>query len=761
MKQNRLILDMTKESQGSDFTPETVNEKKIRHSVLIPRPFPQPLDYYFPCSLAPGTLVQVPLGRKEIMGCVWDSDWCEALPADFRPDLSERVFDLSRLKKISHVIEYVPALPKSLRRFIDWLSAYTLSSPGMVLAIALRVPLSGGFRPVTGWIANPGPLPAEFRLTSARRAVLEVASLFEAQTGQSLSEKSGSSLGVIKALGAQGLLKEVPLMTQWEGGKPDAQFHRSLLSQEQQQSADILRERVEHGVFSVTLLEGVTGSGKTEVYFEAIAAALGKNKQVLVLLPEIALTTQWIERFATRFGVEPAVWHSDLGVKKRREVWLGLVSGQVSVVVGARSALFLPFINLGLIIVDEEHESTFKQEEGVLYNGRDMAVVRARLVSAAVILVSATPSLETVTNVNQGRYFHEKLHVRHGGAQFPEISLVDMKKDGPERGLFLSPFLCESIDKTLARQEQAMLFLNRRGYAPLTLCRACGYRFQCPHCTAWLVEHRVRGRMACHYCEYTQPIPTYCPECQAEHSLVSIGPGVERIEEEAKIRFPDAKILSMVSDTLTTPAVTQEAVRKISEGEINLVIGTQIVAKGWHFPNLTLVGVVDADLGLGGGDLRAGERTMQLLHQVSGRAGRGDKPGHVMLQSYVGDHPVMQALLHNDLDGYMKQEAALRKPGFWPPYGRLAALIISSFHEKLADNAAHALALEAPEGDSIQILGPAPAPLALFRGQHRRRMLLRTHRNIAVQPLIRQWLTRVKLNRDVKVTIDIDPVSFM
>ncbi|MDF7673689.1 primosomal protein N' [Acetobacteraceae bacterium ESL0709] len=746
---------------GPEFTSQQGNTQKSRLSVMVPRPFPFPLDYCFFSSLPPGTFVMVPLGRKEIMGCVWDSDWREALPVDFRPELPERVFELSRLKDIHHVVEHIPLLPKSLRRFIDWLAAYTLSPPGMVLAIALRVPLAGGFRPITGWIANPGKPLSESRLTLARRAVMEAASPVEALSTAALSKKSGSSASVIKALGAQGLLKEVPLMAEWEGGKPDSYCHPPVLSDEQEQSASVLRERVNEQKYSVTLLEGVTGSGKTEVYFEALAASLEQGKQILVLLPEIALTTQWMERFTARFGVEPAVWHSDLGIKKRREVWQGVASGDVSVVVGARSALFLPFTRLGLIIVDEEHESTFKQEEGVLYNGRDMAIVRARLVEAPVILVSATPSLETIANVEQGRYFHEKLHVRHGGAQFPEISLIDMKKEGPERGLFLSSFLCESVEKTLVRKEQAMLFLNRRGYAPLTLCRACGYRLQCPHCTAWLVEHRARGRMACHYCEYTQPIPIHCPECQAEHSLVPIGPGVERIEEEAKIRFPGARILSMVSDTLTTPAATQEAVRQIAEGEVDLVIGTQIVAKGWHFPNLTLVGIVDADLGLGGGDLRAGERTMQLLHQVSGRAGRGEKPGHVMLQSYVGDHPVMQALLHNDIDRYMQQEAALRKPGFWPPYGRLAALIISSAHEKLADNTAHALAMEAPQGESVQVLGPAPAPLALFRGQHRRRLLLRTRRSLAVQPLIRHWLERVKLSHDVRITIDIDPVSFM
>ncbi|UMM63880.1 primosomal protein N' [Aristophania vespae] len=752
---------MTGKSLIKQTVAQKESEKKFRLSVLVPRPFSGPLDYVCSQPLAPGTIVQVPLGRKEIMGCVWDADWRDVLPPDFRPARSQKFFDLARLKPILHVIEGAPIVPESLRRFIDWLSAYTLNAPGQVLAITLRVPLSGGMRPGLGWLLTKEPFPATLRLTPSRRAVIEAASSVEPQSTVELSEKSGASSAVIRGLAAQGILKETALKPEISFKKPDPFFHETLLSEDQKRSAQSLCERVKEQKFSVTLLEGVTGSGKTEVYFEALAKALEQQKQILVLLPEIALTAQWMERFSARFGVEPAIWHSDLGVKTRREVWLGAALGDVRVVVGARSALFLPFDNLGLVIVDEEHESTFKQEEGVLYNGRDMAIMRARLVSAPVILVSATPSLETLANVEQGRYQHEILQTRHGGAQFPEISLIDMKKDGPDRGLFLSPLLCESIDHSLNKGEQAMLFLNRRGYAPLTICRACGYRLQCPHCTAWLVEHRARGRMSCHYCEYTQPIPHECPECQAETSLVPVGPGVERIEEEARARFPEAKILSMASDTLSSPAATAEAVRKISEGEVNLIIGTQVVAKGWHFPNLTLVGVVDADLGLGGGDLRAGERTMQLLHQVSGRAGRGEKPGRVMLQSYVGDHPVMQALIDNDIERFMQQEAAQRKPGFWPPYGRLAALIISSAQERLADQISRELALNAPQGEGIQVLGPTPAPIAVLRGQHRRRILLRTRRNIALQPLIRLWLERVKTSRDVKVTVDIDPVSFL
>ncbi|OUJ03768.1 primosomal protein N', partial [Acetobacter malorum] len=465
--------------------------------------------------------------------------------------------------------------------------------------------------------------------------------------------------------------------------------------------------------------------------------------------------------FPRRFGTQPAIWHSEVGQRARRLTWHGTADGSATVVVGARSALFLPFKNLGLIIVDEEHEALFKQEEGVIYSARDMAVVRARLAGFPIVLVSATPSLESLANVEAGRYRHLVLPSRHGGAALPETRILDMRDHPPPRGLFLSPALTEELTATFERKEQAMLFLNRRGYAPLTLCRACGHRMECPHCTAWLVEHRNRKILSCHFCDHTEPMPEACPSCGAEQSLTPIGPGIERITEEARHLFPDARILVMASDTLGGPAATAEAVGKISRREVDLVIGTQIVAKGWHFPHLTLVGIVDADLGLGGGDLRAGERTIQLLHQVAGRAGRASTPGRVLLQSYTPEHPVMQALLSGDFDAFMTQEAEQRRPGFWPPYGRLAALIVSADTAVAADDAAAALGRVAPYGDGIQVLGPAPAPMAILRGRHRRRLLLRTRKTIAVQPILRRWLGLVKLDRQVRVDVDIDPVSFL
>jgi len=438
-----------------------------------------------------------------------------------------------------------------------------------------------------------------------------------------------------------------------------------------------------------------------------------------------------------------------------------VAEGRAPVLVGARSALFLPFPDLGLIVVDEEHETAFKQEEGVIYHARDMAVVRARLSDAACVLVSATPSLETLTNARAGRYAECHLAARHGGAVMPQIGLIDLRRETPPRGRFLSPALVTAVGETLARGEQAMLFLNRRGYAPLTLCRACGHRLRCPNCTAWLVEHRAARRLQCHHCGHVEAPPSHCPSCAAPHSTVPIGPGVERVLEEAAALFPDARRLVMASDTLPGPAAAAAAAEAIERREVDLIIGTQIVAKGWHFPYLTLVGVVDADLGLAGGDLRAAERTVQLLHQVAGRAGRAEHPGRVLLQSFAPDHPVMQALVSGEYEGFMAAEAAARRPGSWPPFGRLVALIISSPDQTAADRVARDLGRAAPTGEGVEVLGPAPAPLALLRGRHRRRLLLKARRDIGVQRLLGEWLAKVDVPGNVRVQVDVDPVGFL
>ncbi len=534
-----------------------------------------------------------------------------------------------------------------------------------------------------------------------------------------------------------------------------------VLRPDQADALDRLTGVIERREFKPILLQGMTGSGKTEVYLRAAEVALALGRATILLVPEIALVPALAREAERRFGEQLAILHSGLGTGERQQEWERIRRGEARVVLGPRSALFAPVPDLALIVVDEEQDTSYKQEVSPRYHARDLALVRARSAGAAALLVSATPSLESIANVEAGRYRRLHLPARHGGAALPDVRLLDLRETPPERGRFLAPPLVEAIRATFARGEQAMLFLNRRGYAPLTLCRACGHRMQCPNCTAWLVEHRARRILQCHHCGHTIPIPAACPECGAAHSLTPVGPGVERITEEAVALFPDARLLVMASDTLTGPQAAADAAHAIEDRRVDLIIGTQIVAKGWHFPHLTLVGVVDADLGLAGGDLRAAERTVQLLHQVAGRAGRAAAPGIVMLQTFSPEHKVMQALLGGDLETFRDNEAAERRPGHWPPFGRLAAVIVSADSAEAADIAARDLGRAAPSGDGIVVLGPAPAPLSILRGRHRRRLLLRTRREVAVQPLLRALLAGVKVARGVRVDVDVDPVSFL
>jgi primosomal protein N' (replication factor Y) len=717
--------------------------------VLLPLPLADAYDYRVPAGMAaaPGAFVAVPLGGREMLGVVWDGAADAGLPE-------------SRLRDLRAVLD-APPMTATLRRFVDWVAGYTLAPPGAVLRMAMSAPAAlAPPAPQAGWRRAAAP-PKGVRITPPRARVLAALDDGAARAGGALTEAAGVAPAVLRGMADAGLIEPALLARAPRFAAPEAGRPGPALGPEQQAAAAALRDAVARRAFSTTLLTGVTGSGKTEVYFEAIAACLAQHRQALVLLPEIALSTQWLDRFRARFGVAPALWHSELTPRTRRETWRAVAEGEAPVLVGARSALFLPFPDLGLIVVDEEHETAFKQEEGVVYHARDMAVVRARLSAAACLLASATPSLESMVNAQTGRYAALHLPARHGGAELPRVALVDLRRAPPERGRFLSPPLVAAVTETLARGEQAMLFLNRRGYAPMTLCRACGHRMRCPNCTAWLVEHRAQRRLQCHHCGHAEAIPEACPACGAAHSTVPIGPGVERVLEEAAALWPDARRLVMASDTIPGPAAAAAAAQAIQDRQVDLIIGTQIVAKGWHFPHLTLVGVVDADLGLAGGDLRAAERTFQLLHQVAGRAGREERPGRVLLQSFAPEHPVMQALVAGDPDAFLAAEAEARRPGHWPPFGRLAALIVSAEEERAADRVARDLGLAAPGGAGVEVLGPAPAPLAILRGRHRRRLLLRTRRDIAVQPLLLAWLAKVAVPGQVRVQVDVDPVGFL
>ena len=731
--------------------PSPRDDRAARVRVLLPLPLPAPYDYRVPEGGAfnPGDFVAVPLGRRQVTGVVWDD----------APPPGETI-DPARLKDVIGALP-APPLPAVARRLVDWVANYTMAPRGAVLRMAMSVPAAlEPPKAIVAWRAI-GTAAAGVRLTPARRRVLAVLADGPPRPGSELAREAGVGPGVVKAMADAGLLSAVALPPPPAYGRPDGDRPGPGLSPPQAQAAETLVAKVEQGGFSATLIDGVTGSGKTEVYFEAVAATLRAGRQALVLLPEIALSTQWLQRFRARFGAAPAVWHSDLTGAERRTAWRAVADGSARVVVGARSALFLPYPDLGLIVVDEEHDGAYKQEDGVVYQARDMAVVRAHLGDVPVLLVSATPSLETVQNVAGGRYGAVHLPGRHAGAALPDIAAIDLRADRPPRQSFLSPTLRAALAATLAAGEQAMLFLNRRGYAPLTLCRTCGHRLQCPRCTAWLVEHRLAGRLMCHHCGYEARLPTACPACSAEGTLAACGPGVERLAEEVAELMPQARVEVMTSDTVMGPASAEAFLRRMQEPPIDLLIGTPLGAQGHHFPMLTLVGVVDADLGRHGGDLRAAERTYQLLHQVAGRAGRAAHAGRVLLQTFDPAHPVMQALVAGDRERFLAREAAERRDAGMPPFGRLVAFILSAADPELVDDAARMLARAAPRGDGLTILGPAPAPLAVLRGRHRRRFLLKCRRDLAPQPVVRRWLAQARLPSGVRLQIDVDPYSFL
>lgn len=563
--------------------------------------------------------------------------------------------------------------------------------------------------------------------------------------------------------GSAGLkAKRAPKHKQAPCAAPRTDSHADSLNPAQAHAARVLCDTVEAQNFEAILLDGVTGAGKTEVYFEAVAKAVALGGQALILLPEIALSNAFLGRFAARFGCPPALWHSGVPESVRKATWLAVARGETKIIMGARSALFLPFADLRLIVVDEEHDQAFKQEDGVRYQARDMAVLRGHVAQHPVVLVSATPSLETVQNVRAKRYSAVHLPDRYGGALLPRMHVIDARQTPPERGQFITPPLRTAIADTMAAGQQTLLFLNRRGYAPLTLCRACGHRMECPNCSAWMVEHRATRRLLCHHCGTHTPLPPQCPKCSAPNSLVPIGPGVERIAEEVQSLYPQARTLILASDQTTEgdTGITK-ALESIHDGAIDVIIGTQMIAKGHHFPNLTLVGVIDADLGLQGGDLRASERTWQMLHQVSGRAGRGAAAGQVMLQSYMPDNRVIQALAVHDRDAFVDIELEERAAAHMPPFGRLAAIILSDVDAGQVEAAARLLARHAPTAQGLKILGPAQAPIYKLRLQYRWRLLLHADRRFPLQAYMRDWLSHVKLPKRVRVAVDIDPYQFV
>jgi primosomal protein N' (replication factor Y) len=736
-----------------DINANGVREAKALVPVLLPVALDQTYDYLVPGGLAlePGCFVVVPFGAQSRIGIVWDAPVGEP----------GRALAAKKLKAVTARLE-MPGLPPASLRFAEWIAKYTLAALGMVVRMMMSAQaafdppkLRRGVRLVDGAAMPP-------RLTPPRKRALEAASDGLIRAKSALATEAGCTAGVIEGLVASGNLVEVAIPDKTYR-RPDPEHGTTELADDQARAAQALVAAVTGGNFSVTLLDGVTGSGKTEVYYEAVAETLRAGRQALIMLPEIALTSQFIDRFAARFGCPPVEWHSALPTAERGRAWRAVATGEARVVVGARSALFLPYEDLGLIVVDEEHDPGFKQDDRVHYQARDMAVVRGSLGRFPVILSSATPSIESHVNARTGRYRHVMLTSRFSGAELPAVTAIDLRKDPPEKGRWLSPVLAEAVAATLERKQQVLLFLNRRGYAPLTLCRSCGHRFECPQCTAWLVEHRFRHRLHCHHCGFSLPIPEHCPHCGDAGSLVACGPGIERVAEEVAERFPAARLALLSSDLIPGLAEMREAIRAIEAGEVDIIIGTQIVAKGHNFPLLATVGVVDGDLGLAqGADPRAGERTFQLLNQVTGRAGRVFAQGKGYVQTHMPEHPVMQAILSGDREAFLEREIEVRRRGLLPPFGRLAALIISARDKALAESFAREVARRAPPTGWNSVLGPAQAPRAVVRGRHRWRLLVKAAREIDIQAYLRAWVANLPaIKGDVRLSIDVDPYSFL
>ena len=718
--------------------------------VLLPLPFNEPFDYKIEGEAVLGELVRVPFGREVHVGVVWKKGKSSNL-------------DESKIKPIMERINF-PPLSAELRKFIEFVSGYNMAFAGQVLKMVLSVRQVFDDPKMTVLYELSGKTLAEAKLknSDARWRVMDFLK-FAPFNRQDIAAGAGVGQSVIKAMIDAGVLRPVLIEDKKEFEKPNAAYKKVNLTDEQKEAAVQLVGEIGSG-FNVTLLDGVTGSGKTEVYFEAVARALELGQQVLILVPEIGLTSQWLGRFERRFGVKPAKWHSDLGNRERIDTWKAVIEGRAKVLVGARSALFLPYQNLGLIVVDESHDQSFKQEDAVNYQGRDMAIVRAKYEQIPIILSTATPDLETVVNVEEGKYDIVELKSRFAAAVLPEIKIIDLKQDKPVRGSWgvswLAPTLANALKENLERHEQSMLFLNRRGYAPLVICRDCGHRIQCPNCTAWLTEHRRVGNLVCHHCGYVTPIPKECPECHSETGLTACGPGVERVAEEVKFRFPTARVKILSSDITTNFAEVSQVIHEMEEGNVDILIGTQILAKGHHFPSLTLVGIVDADLGLMGSDLRASERTFQLLSQVAGRAGRGEKKGIVYLQTLYPENAVLQALVENNREKFLALEKKTRRLLKMPPFGKLAAVIVSGPNQEETEKTALWLGQTAPNNEFVSTLGPAPAPIFMLRNKFRYRLLLKTAKNIRIQDVLRDWLKRIKIPGRVRVEVDIDPYSF-
>ncbi len=717
-------------------------------AVLTTQPLDRTLDYKAPeggCFL--GAFVEVPLGPRKVLGVVWGP--------------GQGGFDLTKARSVIRVLEVAP-MRDEMRVFLGKVADYTLTPMPAMLRLATRAPGLGD-PPSMRKVYRLGTAEPD-RMTDARTRVLEVLKEYGGLvfTLKELAEQAGVTTSVVKGLVKLGAVREENSPRDLPYPFLDPELPGKDLTEDQATAVARLQAGQRTGNYGTTLLKGVTGSGKTEVYLEAVAEALRMGRQALVLLPEIALTAEFLTRVEARFGARPAEWHSGATMTERRRVWRMVGQGDAQLVVGARSALFLPFRDLGLVVVDEEHDTSYKQEDGVHYSARDMAVLRSAICGGRVILASATPSLESWANAEAGKYERLDLTSRFGAAVLPEMKSIDMRAEQMQPGTWISPSLRQAVRQRIEKGEQSLLFINRRGYAPVTLCRACGEQIACDHCDARMVEHRFLKRLMCHQCGETKPMPEACPSCGVEGKLAPVGPGIERLAEEAEATFPQAKIAMLSSDLFGSARALKAKIEEIAEGDADIVIGTQLVAKGHNFPKLTLVGVIDADLSLHGADLRAAERTFQLMRQVAGRAGRADKPGQALLQTFQPEHPVIRAILSGDEEGFWKAEAAGRQAAGVPPYGRMAGIVLSGPEVAPVFDIGNAMARnDAPLREiGAQVFGPAPAPIARIRGRHRVRLLVKAPKGAPIQDAIARWIAPLRLKGDIRLTVDIDPQNF-
>ncbi len=699
-------------------------------------------DYKYQTNIPLGTIVKVPFGKKMVLGCVWEN----------KTNISNKY----KTKTIDVVFSNLVLEEKTIL-FIKWMAKYTVSQLGNILKMVAPSFVLLEKKPKMYLIKNKNFLYK--KLSSQRQKVMELVDNKE-MTIKEIIHSTDVDRGLIKRMIKDKNLMERISKEKFFTTNNQVKKEKVLLNPEQQKAFDIIELEMKKTNPQPVFLDGITGSGKTEVYFKLIEKNSIINLQTLVMLPEIALSKQWLSRFEERFGFVPLVWNSSLSLKRKKNIWESILKSEVDVIVGTRSSLLLPFKNLGLIILDEEHDSSYKQEEGVIYNARDMAIVKAKISQAQIVLVSATPSIETYNNVKVGKYKRVMIKNRYGISKLPSSFLIDMKKDIlAKEGKWISERAIKEVAEALSKNEQSLVFINRRGYAPLSLCKECGYRYSCNNCDAWLVYHQSKNLLQCHHCNYQTKLPKYCKNCKKKDTLIPYGPGVERIAEEVRGIFSESNIEIVSSDTSNNEKFSN-ILKRIEKNDINIIIGTQVIAKGYDFPNITKVIIVDFDLSLYGGDLRAGEKTYQLISQVSGRAGRGEKHGKVFIQTYDTENSIIKALLKGDRDDFLERELSFRKVSNLPPYGKLVSIIIYGLDKSKVEKTSNNVKKYFNKHE-ITALGPAPSPIPFLRNNYRFRLLLKIKLSFNVQNYLSKLPNDIALETGVKLKIDIDPYNFL